>query len=434
MKWQKILNNINQENIDLGLDRIRKVYKILSINLKYQPYIITVGGTNGKGSTCAFLNSILVAHNYKVGLFSSPHLFKFNERIKVNNKSITNTALDRVFNIIEAARKDSKVNLTYFEIASLAAWIYFAFEECQFVILEVGLGGRLDATNLWNSNIAIITTIAKDHQAYLGDTIEEIVTEKVEIARKNKILIYGDRTLPKSLVKKAKQIGTNLKLLSRDFAYYKNSKSWDLWIQEKQKHLKFTRLPNPKNTSYIQYQNSTAAICSLYYLNLQGICNLDVNKIKSGILKTNLTCRFEVIKISKKRKIIFDVCHNPQAATVLANNLRELSKEDTTKFHAIFATLKDKDISGIINPLIDSFSNWYLANLPQSQRGANNNEIFIIFQRKYQHKISDKKITIFKNPTSAFYEAMDITSMGDIIVVFGSFITVSECYPLINQV
>jgi len=326
LKWQESLHT---KEIDLGLDRIKKVYQRLFP--KGVPFkVISVAGTNGKGSTIAFIASIYSQSNLKVAKFTSPHLFEYNERFTINSKQASDEQICHAFETIEELRNDT--SLTYFEFSTLAALVIFSLEKVDIAILEVGLGARLDSVNTVDSDISVITNIDIDHVEYLGDTRELIGFEKAGIMRSNKPCICGDVNPPKSLIKHAKSINASLILV--DSPYLGET------------HLKGDH----------QKQNAAVAIETIKQLST--IFPVTQKQITQGIKQASLPGRWQ-LKIINDKTIIFDVAHNVAATQALAN---ELSKKDTSTL-AIFCALKNKNIDAMIDKIKPVISQWLLVPL-----------------------------------------------------------------------
>lgn len=448
MFWQKYLDDLGEAKIEFGLERITKVFFELSKKIKFYPKIITVGGTNGKGSTCAFLNSLLIAQGNRVGLFTSPHLFCFNERICVNNIPISDNELDLAIIEIESARNVVGVKLSYFEVSALIAWVYFAKSNCQILILEVGLGGRLDAINIWDCDIAVISTIDLDHTQYLGNTRELIALEKVAIARKNSPLICGDFSPPSTLINFCQNQKIKLSRINQNFGFKRLQNAWGFWFKDGDSNQikMLENLPLPKLYGDIQLQNAAVAIYTVFSLYKKFNIDFANNKIGLAITNAYIKARFEEIKIAGKCSLIFDICHNPQAGKNLAQNLTDdfsrSNKNAETKpnYYAVFSALADKDTAEIIRPLSNIFKQWFVAGLPQSPRGQSATVIsqiitpIIIPKNSFEDKTSTKLITICQNPISAIKKALSIAKKNDRIVIFGSFLTVAECYTFANLI
>jgi len=386
--WLTRLETQHSKKIDLGLERVKQVYSALSIE-KIAPTIITVAGTNGKGSTVAILSAICQQAGYKVGEFTSPHLLNFNERIKINNVEVSDDEIIQVFECIELAC--GAISLSYFEYATLAATIVFKQQQVDVALLEVGLGGRLDSVNVIDADCAIITSIDIDHTNWLGDTIELIAYEKAGIMRKNKPVIYGDVDCPKAISDFAKKINAKLVI----------AKQFD-----------FNSFPQPNLNGLYQYKNAATAYTALKMLKRLKISN---KNIVDGLKNIQLTGRLQVI--GENPAIIIDVSHNKQAAQQLAKWLCENPIKGQT--YAVFAVLADKKPIDWLDYFSGCIDVWCISQV-QSERALAVNDLLQVLAEK------SKLICSFTTVTQAFEKAQLIAEEKDRIIVFGSFYTVSE--------
>lgn len=418
--------------IELGLERIAQVAQALNL-INPSCIVITVAGTNGKGSTVNALETIYHEGGYRVGSYTSPHLIHFNERIKVNLIPIPDADLCRIFCIIEAA-SNKIVALSYFEITTLAALLYFKEQNLDIMILEVGLGGRLDATNIIDSNLAIITTIDYDHQDYLGETLDAIAYEKAGIMRPNKPVIYADINPPESILKRSQALDSPLYLYNKDFYFNERSEFWDLidvrGVAAELFNQTLEALPKPQ----IQLKSASAAIIAVSLLER----NLAVSKasIYKAMSAVFVTGRLQLSRSSKDGvSILYDVSHNPQSARLLAQTLKtrfrkahaydacSSSDKDAQlpfKIHAVFSALKDKDIFNLIVPLKDCIDRWYPAQLDNIRAASAD---YLLAECKNAQIVAD---ICYNSPLIAFNEALKQAEYGDLIVVFGSFFTVAQ--------
>ena len=390
----------------MGLDRVKTVADKLQLNPKFP--IVTVAGTNGKGSVCAMLSQIYVQSGYQVGCYTSPHLVRYNERVSINNQLISDDELCNAFAAVEAGRGD--VALTYFEMGTLAAMWHFCRANLDVLVLEVGLGGRLDAVNIFEPTCAIVTTIDLDHMEYLGDTREKIGFEKAGVFRANKLAICGDENPPVSLLDYAKKIGANLQLINRDFAVKKTAQGWQYSAGDMQ-----LQLPSLGLAGDFQLVNAACAINAIQHLNV--ILPTPQANIYAALRAVKLTGRFQ--QIHSQPEILVDVAHNPHAARSLAHNLQAASCTGRTL--AVFAMLADKDIEGVIRKLIGEIDAWYLADI-HSPRGAKANDLQKILL-KHAKKSS---IQLFTDVGAAIDVAYKNAAKNDRIIVFGSFYTVAD--------
>lgn len=434
MIWQEYLNNLGESKLEFGLERVNIVFAIIQKKINYQPQIITVGGTNGKGSTCAFINSLLMAQKLKVGLFTSPHLFSFCERIRVNNININDDELNQCLTIIEEERSTINIQLTYFEVSLLIAWIYFAQKKCQILIMEVGLGGRLDAVNVLNADVAVLTTIDLDHTQYLGNTRELIATEKLAIARAEKYLVCGDINPPKTVADFASNNKIKLLQINKNFGFELNkNNTWNYWRSFGCENINIIDLAKPSLVGGVQIQNCALAITAVDCLVKNLSQNIGINKISKSIVNTQIKARFEIVEF-KGREIIFDICHNPQAGRNLALNLNNYLAEkksvNNSKIWAVFSALQDKDARKTLEPLVNIFDGWFIAGIVDNPRGQTAEALFSKIENIFP---KGKKITKSINPEIALSQALTNGALGDRIVVFGSFVLVAKCYEQINK-
>jgi len=404
--WLAHLERLHPKTIELGLDRVRAVQAELELYPTFP--IITVGGTNGKGSTCALLEATLLAAGYRVGCYTSPHLIRYNERVRIDGRMLDDAMLCDGFAAVEAARGD--IALTYFEFGTLAAMWSFAQAKLDVAILEVGLGGRLDAVNVFDPEVAIVTSVDIDHQDYLGETREQIGFEKAGIFRAHKPAICADPNPPASLLQFAQECDAQLLRIGHDFGIQSEAESWTYWGPNGTR----PALPFPTMRGVHQLMNAAAAIAGLDCLRER----LPVAQahLRGGLLSARLPGRFQVL--SGKPVVILDVAHNPQAARVLAENLK--AQYVSGKTFAVFGMLKDKDIAGVITALKDQIDGWCVGSL-SGARGASAALLAGLLDEcklKVLHQAPD----IAQAYTYACREAGE----DDRICVFGSFHTVAE--------
>ena len=408
--------------IDLDLRRTQEVWTKLKKG-RTAP-IITVGGTNGKGSVCAFLAAIYRAAGYRVGSFFSPHLLRFNERIAINTVSVEDETIVKAFAELDKVRGD--ISLTFFEAATLAAMEIFQTSAVDIIILEVGLGGRLDAVNVFDPSVAIVTNVALDHQDYLGDTREKIGREKAEIARKNVPIIVGEKNIPDSVLQTIEQKEAVPFRAGVDFHYQKQELQWDYHFTPRDKplykeHHRFA-LPLPVFLGSYQLSNAALALTAIECLN--AVFPIDTASIKRGLLKVRHPGRFEILPC--RPMVVLDVGHNPHAAAALRRNL--LTLPFARKRLALFSVLQDKDLSGIINEIKDEFDAWYVAPL-STTRALGCDKIVAAL-----HGAGENEVFVFPNIAKAYTAAWQAMSEEDRMVVFGSFYTVSEAIRAIESV
>ena len=411
--WLGYIESIHPSTIDLTLERIKIVIERLNLDISFP--ILTVGGTNGKGSTCSILESIYKEAGYKVACYTSPHFLNFNERIKIQALAVSDEVICEAFSRIESAREG--VTLTYFEYGTIAAMIIFSEAHVDVAILEVGLGGRLDAVNVFDADCAIVTTVDLDHMDYLGHTREAIGFEKAGIYRTEKTSICGDFDPPQSLIKHAELIHADLKIIGKDFGYEAHHDSFDFLIDS----TFVMNLPLPKLQGDFQLANATNALMAVKAM--EDKLPLTEISIQKGITLTLLPGRFQEVK--KMPSLILDVAHNPQAARSLSHNLK--THVVLGKTIAVFSILKDKDIFGVINELNLDIDDWFIAEI-QNERAASIENISNTIQ-----KINlSAHIEAFKNIQEAYQFASKEVTRNDRIIVFGSFFTVADIMKIIS--
>jgi dihydrofolate synthase/folylpolyglutamate synthase len=370
--------------------------------------IITVGGTNGKGSACAMLESILSEAGYRIGLYTSPHLLRYNERIRIGRNETADGDIVEALAAVERARRD--VPLTYFEFSTLAAMWLFVRAGVDCAILEVGLGGRLDAVNAFDADCAMIMSVALDHMEYLGDTREAIAAEKAGILRAGCPAICAEEDPPHTLIEHAQKVGARLLLAGRDFGYKGDGRQWRYHGPGGERH----GLPYPALRGSYQLANAAACLAALDVM--REALPVSANDVRTGLLTTENPGRFQVLP--GRPLVVLDVAHNPHAARVLARTLKELPRSGRTS--AVFAMLKDKDIDGVIRELSSAFDAWLVAGI-DAPRGAPGESLA---QRLSAVGI-DRPVTVFASVTEAYRYALSHATEDDKIVVFGSFYTVA---------
>lgn len=415
-EWLSYLENLHSIEIDLGLQRISSVAKILNISFP-KSQIITVAGTNGKGTTCAFLENALLAQHKTCAVYSSPHIEKFNERLRINRIDVDDTALVAAFEKIESVREN--ISLTYYEYTTLAALIILMNEQPDVVILEVGLGGRLDATNIIDTDIAVITTIDLDHQGFLGDTREAIGYEKAGIMRKNTPVIIGDTSPPHSLMEHASSIGAISYIRDQHFSVeLTNDDLWN-WCHHGTEN-KINKKHTALSYCHIPQDNIATAIMVLKLLSDELSLTLNTLVINNIIEQTKVPGRIEKFT-DNNSDIILDVAHNPQAAKYLTKQLRTM---EYRHIYAVVGMLLDKDIKNTLSPLLLEVDQWFFGTL-NVHRGCNAEKLADFAQ------IDVHKVNCFDNVTQAFKMAQQCVKKTDLILVFGSFYTVAEIRRLL---
>jgi dihydrofolate synthase/folylpolyglutamate synthase len=407
--WLEYIERQHPQSIALGLDRVVGVLSALRI--KFSSPILTVGGTNGKGSTCAMLESILQAAGYRTGLYSSPHLLRYNERVRIAGREAGDEALVEAFAAVESAR--GGIPLTYFEFGTLAAFFLFANENLDVAILEVGLGGRLDAVNAVDADCAVLTSIGVDHVEHLGSTREAIGSEKAGIFRSGMPSVVADPSPPDSVLEASRRVGSRLLLIGRDFGYRAQGTQWSYWGPAGTR----SGLAHPALRGAMQLRNASAAIAALDCLRER--LPIAMQDVRRALAEVALPGRFQVL--AGRPQVILDVAHNPEAAAVLAANLGESGFAPETI--AVFGMLKDKDIAGVVRAVAPRITRWHLATLP-GPRGAESFHLKeVLFKERVQNPVFEHA-----SVAEALAAARKEAAENDKIVVFGSFLTVAGAY------
>lgn len=426
--WLSYIESLHPKSIAMGLDRIRLMIDRLELDPAF--LVITVAGTNGKGSTCAMLEQIYKQAGYQVGCYTSPHLLRYNERVRINGIEVDDEALCAAFSVVDAARVDVNdvvIPLTYFEVGTLASMWHFMQVGIDVAILEIGLGGRLDAVNAFEPSCTIVTSVDLDHQEFLGNTRESIGFEKAGIFRPSVPAICGDENPPASLVTYAHEVRADLKCLHQDFDYVLTR---DGWQYRKESKVVYT-LPLPALKGSYQLNNAACAIAAVE--SLQSVLPVSVESIASAMSQVRLAGRFETVSrsssIGKLPWVILDVAHNPHAAYALAGNLKAtkvLPGAESGKTFAVFAMLADKDIRGVVEAVKNEIDAWYIADIDHV-RGALATDLAMVILKASPNAT----IKSFASADNAYIQAcIDIEACKDMnendkIVVFGSFFTVS---------
>ena len=404
--WLIYLERLHPKSIELGLARVDEVRRRMGLNPTFP--IITVGGTNGKGSTCAMLESILHAAGYRVGCYTSPHLLEYNERVRIGKKMASDAELCAAFEKVEQARGD--ISLTYFEFGTLAAMQCFIEQGVEVAILEVGLGGRLDAVNVFDADCAVVCSVDLDHMDYLGDTREKIAYEKAGIFRKGHAAIFGDADMPDNIASEAQRIGAELWRLGEQFSYAAGTQQWNYRSAAGARNA----LPYPALRGAYQLNNASAALAVLDVVREKLPVNMEA--ARRGLVEVSLPGRFQVLP--GRPQIILDVAHNPHAARSFARNLAALPPART---FAVFAMLKDKDMAGVARALDGQVDVWLVAGIA-APRGASAAELAQVLR---EEKVRGE-ILLFDAPADALRHACNAAAENDRIAAFGSFYTVAD--------
>ncbi len=406
--WLCYLETLHPKTIDLSLDRVCAVARSAGM-LPFPFFTITVAGTNGKGTSCALLEAVFLAAGYRVGVYSSPHLLCYNERVRVKGEAVSDALLCEAFFEIEQVRA-KEISLTYFEFGTLAALSIFKKTALDVVILEVGLGGRLDAVNIVDADVALINTIALDHMEYLGSDREAIGWEKSGIMRAGKPVVCGDFNRPNSVVQYAKKLGTLLYIYGNDFVYEKLQNGW----QWRNSVMQLSDLPLPA----IPLQNAAAVLQVLALLPAQ--FTISAAAIRAGLQRVKVAGRFQIL--SGEIPCILDVAHNPAAAILLAQQLQALPCSGRTL--AVIGMLADKDQPGIIQPLKHLVAEWFAGSLKVA-RGSTADEL-----AQALLAVGITAVNIYDTVQTAYEKALSAAQPGDRIIVFGSFYTVAQIMQL----
>jgi dihydrofolate synthase/folylpolyglutamate synthase len=404
--WLAHIERVHPRAIEMGLDRVARVRDALGLAPAFP--IFTVGGTNGKGSACAMLEAILHEAGYKVGTYTSPHLLRYNERVKVARNEASNEALVAALEAVDAARGD--IPLTYFEFSTLAAMWLFARERVEVAILEVGLGGRLDAVNAFDADCALLMSVDLDHMDYLGDTREAIGLEKAGIFRVGKPAICADPQPPSTVLEHAASVGAALLLSGRDFSYTVELRQWRYRGPRFERH----GLPHPALRGALQIGNAAAVLTALD--TMRDKLPVSAADIRTGLLTAENPARFQVLP--GVPAVILDVAHNPAAARSLAQNLAGMKSGGRT--YAVFAMLKDKDIAGVIGAVAARIDEWLIAP-SAGPRGADVDTLKAELTRAGVFESG----SVHDNVAAAYSQACERAGQNDRIVVFGSFNTVA---------
>ena len=411
--WLAYLETLHPKAIAMGLDRVAAVHARMATALHCP--VIAVAGTNGKGSTCALMEAMLRAAGFRVGLYASPHLMRYNERVRIDGVDASDDALIEALGVVEDARTaggaGAPVPLTYFEFGTLAALWLFARAELDVAILEVGLGGRLDAVNIVDADVAVVTSIDLDHIEYLGPTREAIGREKAGIFRALVPAVCGDSDPPASLVAHSQSLGVPLTLMGRDFGYRAQGAQWQYWGPGGARH----GLPYPALRGEHQLANAATAIATLDVMRAR--LPVAAGAIRDGLATVTLPGRFQVLP--GRPAVVLDVAHNAQAARMLAATAHAMGYFAETR--AVFGMLADKDIAGVVAAMKPACERWYVATLP-GPRGAGAAQLAATLAAA---GVAAAAIRTFDDVADAFAAAREGAAEADRILVFGSFLTVA---------
>jgi dihydrofolate synthase/folylpolyglutamate synthase len=405
--WLDFCERLHPVTIDMGLERVREVAERLS--LRFECPVITVAGTNGKGSTCAMLEAILLQAGYRTGVYTSPHLVHFEERCRLSGTSASPEALAEAFAAVDAVR--GEISLTYFEFSTLAILWLMSRTGLDAVILEVGLGGRLDAVNIVDADCAVITSIDLDHMAILGNDRETIGREKAGIMRTGRPVVVSDPVPPQSVVDQAEAVGADLWRFGRDFNFSGDKQQW-AWAGRGRR---YSGMAYPALRGANQLVNASGVLAALEALRQR--IPVTAQAVRNGLAMVELPGRFQIVP--GEPVLVLDVAHNPHSVAALAENLDAMGFYPTT--HAVFGAMADKDLLPMLqrlNPLIDR---WYFTDLPLPRAAA-----AVDLQQiwKGQNTRKDAVGSVHADPQAALQAAIAVADPTDRIVVFGSFHTV----------
>jgi len=406
-EWLAHCEQLHPHTIDMGLDRVRKVAQRMNLSLKVP--VITVAGTNGKGSTCAMLEAIYLQAGYKTGVYTSPHLVDFEERCRLLGESPKAEEFASAFEVVEAARQE--ISLTYFEFSTLAILKMMADTPLDVVILEVGLGGRLDAVNLIDSDCAIITSIDLDHTALLGNDRDTIGIEKAGIMRAGKSVVISDPVPPVSVVQHAHQLGADAWLMGKDFNFSGDQLQWS-WAGRGRR---YSGLAYPALRGANQLLNASGVLAAVEVM--RPLLPVTAQAIRNGLAMVELTGRFQIVP--GEPVLVLDVAHNPHSVAALAANLDAMGFYPTT--HAVFGAMADKDLESMLKKLLPLVDAWYFTDLPLPRASSAKqleSDWAAINVRK------DVLTSVYETPQKALDAAILAADPTDRILVFGSFYTV----------
>lgn len=398
LRWQQALH---VQWMDLGLERVRGAASRLGVGHPSQA-VFTVAGTNGKGSTVALLERLLIEHGLQVGTYTSPHLVRYNERIRLNGEPVTDTALVDAFERIDGARADT--SLTVFEFGTLAALLIFEASRCDAWVLEVGLGGRLDAVNIIDPDYSLITTIGLDHEEHLGNTIEAIAGEKAGILRTGIPAYYGDRPVPRTIREQAHALAAPLRCLGEDFDFTRTGDTW-AW---RKSGLALNDLDCPRSATLAQLQNASLALA--VGADFLGGISLPPGRLNEVLRSARPPGRFQIV--ARRHQWILDVAHNPQAAAVLAEQLHTLPIAGTT---VVLGMLADKHLERFVEPIKPFATRWVACGV-EDPRARSALQVADVVRR-----LVDGPVHIGGSPVESFALAEQLSPLADRILVCGSF-------------
>ena len=411
--WLNYWSHVHVTGIDLGLERVIPVAEKLGVT---QPNakVFTVAGTNGKGSTTTVLASILNAQGYKVGLYQSPHIYRFNERVKLAGIEVDDQSLVDAFVAVDQARRECDLSLSFFEATTLAAFVIFKKQQCDVWVLEVGLGGRLDVVNVVEPDVAVITNIGLDHTDWLGDTIEKIAFEKAGIIRPQIPVVFaGQQALPQAIADKAAQSDAQLAVLNRDYFFQSHiDGSWNFASSGST-----LKLPQ----GHLALENTAAAVAAVLLSDLA----VTQASIAQGIETARLPGRFDV-RVVQGHHVIFDAGHNAHGVDFLLNQLHKFMEynKQYTEIVAVFSMLEDKDIQAVVQVLKERIVKWNIAALTVPRAAA---------LTQLQSALDQENVEQFENLQVAFQTALAESQKHQLILVCGSFHTLEAIWEYLEQ-
>ena len=407
LTWQE---GFHPQTIDLGLERAASVFNALNPEGLKPPTVI-VAGTNGKGSCIAFLEAIYRAQGYRVGTYTSPHILKYNERIKIDGECVSDALICEAFERIDAVRINT--SLSYFEFGTLAALDIFWRSDLDVQLLEVGLGGRLDAVNILDADVALVTSISIDHVDWLGETRNAIAYEKAGVFRPNAPAIVGDLDPPTALLQQATARKSPLLRINHEYTVKKHEKCWD-WQCKGDGNREYLLLPEPGLKGEHQYRNAATVLTAI--TELAHLLPVTEASIRQGLQDVSLKGRFQLI--AGDTPVLLDVAHNPQAVSSLLDYLQGTFPE--TRIVAVFSMMKDKDIKGVVNIIKPVIDQWFIAPISYSRTASE-----LVMRDCFKYCEVDNVSFGYKNFSQAYAEAEINAKEGDLILVFGSFFLVS---------
>ena len=412
--WLDYWSHVHVTGIDLGLERVIPVAEKLGVTSP-KAKVFTVAGTNGKGSTTTTLAAILKAQGYNVGLYQSPHIYRFNERVKLSGIEVDDQTLVDAFVQVDIVRRECDLSLSFFEATTLAAFVIFKDQQCDAWVLEVGLGGRLDVVNVVNPNVAVITNIGLDHTDWLGDTIEKIAFEKAGIIRPNIPVIFGgSQDIPQAIINKAQECNAPLSAVNRDY-FYRFTENGQAWM------FASTGCTLKLPLGSLALENISTAVAAILVSGLE----IKQGAIEEGIQQAKLAGRFEIRQI-KNKTVIFDAGHNPHGVEFLLKQLKNYLNynKQFTEVISVFSMLTDKDINSVAQLLKDTVLMWKIAPLTVP-RAAEISQL--------DDALKGQNIEHFESVKLAFKSALDESKNNQLILVCGSFHTLEAVWEYLEE-